>query len=456
MLQYRLSNGPRKTCLAGVSSRGSRLLEVVWYPRVMKVGDRTMDTNPGAHRERVVRLVKSQMDLAMSSGLIRLRVDEQAPTGESVTIDGNELLNFGSCAYLGLNVDERLKAGAKEAIERYGPVFSSSNGYTSVGLYSELEERLERIFGGNVLVPTTTTLGHLSVLPLVVTPDDLVLLDRQVHGSVQLTAQVLRGIGATVEDVPHNDIEALSSVLDSSAKEHRNVWYLADGVYSMYGDTAPVADIVELMNSHPNLYTYFDDAHGVGWHGTHGKGLVLSETPLRDRMIVIGSLAKSWGAGGSVLVLPDEEIAELVFLTGTSFTFSGPLHPAQLGAAVAAADIHLSEERDVREQKLMGSIDFVRDRAVEHQLPLMSLERTPIWFIRVGSPENTIELGRRLMAEGFYTNLSAYPLVPLGESGLRFTTTLYQTEDHLERFMDALARHIPELAVPMVEPVDLR
>jgi 7-keto-8-aminopelargonate synthetase-like enzyme len=415
-----------------------------------------MNTDLGAHRERVVRLVKSQMDLAMSSGLIRLRVDEQASTGESITIDGRELLNFGSCGYLGLNVDERLKAGAIEAIERYGPVFSSSNGYTSIDLYTELEARLEQIFGENILVPTTTTLGHLSVLPLVVTSDDLVLLDRQVHGSVQLTAQVLRGIGATVQDVPHNDTEALSEVLEKSAEGYRQVWYLADGIYSMYGDTAPVKDIVGLMDSHPNLHTYFDDAHGVGWQGTHGKGLVLSEASHRDRMIVIGSLAKSWGAGGSVLVLPDEEIAELVFLTGTSFTFSGPLHPAQLGAAVAAADIHLSHERDVRQEKLMMAIDYVRDRAVEHQLPIISLERTPIWFIRVGSPENTIELGRRLMAEGFYTNLSAFPLVPLGESGLRFTTTLYQTGAHLERFMDALARHTPELAVPMVEPVDLR
>ena len=142
-----------------------------------------MDTNVGAHRERVIRLVKSQMDLAVSSGLIRLRVEDQSPTGGSITIDGKELQNFASCAYLGLNVDERLKAGAIAAVERYGPVFSSSNGYTSIDLYSELEDKLHQIFGGNVLVPTTTTLGHLSILPLLVTSEDLVLLDRQVHGS---------------------------------------------------------------------------------------------------------------------------------------------------------------------------------------------------------------------------------------------------------------------------------
>jgi len=396
------------------------------------------------------------MDMAVASGLIRLRVQDQSETGESITIDGRELINFGSCAYLGLNVDPRLKAGAVRAIEQYGPVFSSSNAYTSIDLYTELETKLEKIFGEHILVPTTTTLGHLSALPVLVSPGDLVVLDHQVHGSVQLAAQVLRGLGTKVIDVPHNDVEALSDVLEESARDYPRVWYLADGIYSMYGDTAPVSDIVDLMDRHPNLYTYFDDAHGVGWSGTHGRGIVLTEAPAHERMIVIGSLAKSWGAGGAVLVLPNEEFAEMVLLAGTSFTFAGPLHPAELGAAIAAADIHLTSERDDRERELMKHIDYVRDRLVEHQLPVMSLERTPLWFIRVGSPENTMELGRRLLDDGFYTNLSAFPLVPLGTSGIRFTNSLYHTEEHLERFMDALVRHLPDLAAPFDGPVDIR
>ncbi|MCL1598188.1 MAG: aminotransferase class I/II-fold pyridoxal phosphate-dependent enzyme, partial [Actinomycetia bacterium] len=197
-------------------------------------------------------------------------------------------------------------------------------------------------------------------------------------------------------------------------------------------------------------------AHGVGWRGVHGQGHVLSKVSLHERMIIIGSLAKSWGAGGSVLVLPDGEMAEQVLLAGATFTFSGPLHPAELGAAVAAADIHLSCERDDREQELMNGIDYVRDRLVEAQLPAMSLERTPIWFVRVGKPENAVELSRRLMAEGFYPNVSGFPAVPWGMDGIRFTNTLYHSAAHLEDFMDALVRHVPDLVVPMDADVDLR
>jgi 7-keto-8-aminopelargonate synthetase-like enzyme len=415
-----------------------------------------LGTDVSEQREQAIRLVKARMGQAVASGLIRLRVEDQAPTGESITIDGNELINFGSCAYLGLNVDERLKAGAIDAVQRYGPVFSSSTAYTSIDLYTALEAKLEQIFGGKILVPTTTTLGHLSVLPVLVGPGDLVLLDHQVHASVQLAAQVLRGLGARVVDLPHNDIDALSTTVAASARDHDKVWYLADGIYSMFGDSSPVAGVVELMETHPNLHVYYDDAHGVGWRGTHGRGHVLSEAPLHERMIVIGSLAKSWGAGGSVLVMPNGELAERVLLAGATFTFSGPLHPAELGAAVAAADIHLSSERDTREEDLMKSIGYVRDRLVEHQLPAMSLERTPIWFVRIGLLDNAIELGRRMMADGFYVNLSGFPAVPMGMDGVRFTTTLYHTEEHLERFMDALARHVPDLVVPMDAKVDLR
>lgn len=408
------------------------------------------------HRKDVIKLVRQQMDLAINGGLIRLRVEDQAPGGESITVNGRKLINMGSCAYLGLNVDQRLKDGAIAALEQYGPVFSSSTAYTSVDLYTDLESKLRQIFGGNVLVPTTTTLGHLSVLPVLVSPGDLVLVDHQVHASVQLASQVLRGNGAEVHILPHNDVDSLRAALTSMAHQHASVWYLADGVYSMYGDTAPVTDIYALLDEFPNLFLYFDDAHGVGWRGVHGRGHVLTEVRHHDRMIIIGSLAKSWGAGGSVLVLPSTAMAEQVLLAGATFTFSGPLHPAELGAAVAAADIHLSPERDAKEARLLQQIDYVRSRIVDHQLPTMSLARTPLWFIRVGPSEGAVELAKRMLDDGFYVNVSGFPAVPMGMAGIRFTQTLYHTDDHLEQFMDSLVRNIEGLVEPVEWQIDLR
>ncbi|MCZ7534256.1 MAG: aminotransferase class I/II-fold pyridoxal phosphate-dependent enzyme [Acidimicrobiia bacterium] len=415
-----------------------------------------MNSNVAAKRAEALRVVHERLEMAVRGGLIRLRVEGQSRDSRTIGVRGRDLLNYGSCAYLGLNTDQRLIDAAKAALDQYGPVFSSSTAYASIDLYTDLEDRLGKIFDqGHILVPTTTTLGHLSVLPVLVSPDDLVLLDHQVHASVQLTAGVLRGMGADVRNVPHNDVEALYSLLSEEAHNHNRAWFLADGVYSMFGDTAPVKAIAPLLDEFENLHLYYDDAHGVGWRGHHGVGHVLTEVGYHPRMIIIGSLAKSWGAGGSVLVLPNQEMAERVLLTGATFTFSGPLHPAELGAAVAAADIHLSTERDIREEQLSTKIDYVRDRLVAGQLPALSLERTPLWYVRTGRLDNAIELGRRMMRDDFYVNVSGFPVVPVGMDGIRFTTTLFQTDDDLVRFMDALERNIEGLVVPLEWHIEL-
>lgn len=415
-----------------------------------------MQTRRASQHERTLDVVATQFRRGMAAGLARIRVEDQAPTGETITIDGRKYLNFGSCAYLGLNVDPRVKDAAIDAVRQYGPVFSSSAAYTSVDLYGELESKVTEIFGGTVLLPTTTTLGHLAALPVLVSPDDLVLLDRQVHASVQLAAQVLKGGGTTIATVPHNDMAALAKRVADASTRYEKVWYLADGIYSMYGDTASVRAFRPLLDQFENLHVYFDDAHGVGWQGLHGRGHVLTEMELHPRLVIAASLSKSWGTGGAVLVFPDPEVAERVLLTGSTFIFSGPIHPAELGAAVAAADIHLSDEHAERQAELVRQIDHVRDRIVDLQLPVKSLARTPIWFVRIGSFDNAMEACHRLMESGFYVNLSGFPAVPVGEDGFRFTQTLYQSDRDLDDLLDAISQQIRDLVIPAEGEIDLR
>lgn len=383
----------------------------------------------------------------VDGGVIRLRVDHQNLAGDSITVDGRQLVNFGSCAYLGLNVDPRLKKGAIDAIERFGPVFSSSAAYTSVDIYTTLEDRLTRIFGvGHVVLPTTTTLGHLAALPVLVSPDDVVLVDVQSHASVHLATDVLRGRGVSVTELPHNNMIALENAIQNANDGGScRIWYLADGIYSMYGDVAPVHAIAGLMDRYPSLHVYLDDAHGFGWRGQSGRGYVLDEIGLHERMVIAVSLAKSFGTGGAALLFADPETANRVWLTGGTLTFSGPIHPAELGAAVAAAEIHLSDEHVERQARLFRQIDLVRDLLIEHQLPVVVFDRTPIWFVKVGRYDQAIDLTQRLMKDGFFTNTSAFPAVPRGHGGIRFTHTLYQTDDQIKALIESMARHVPEV-----------
>ena len=162
-------------------------------------------------------------------------------------------------------------------------------------------------------------------------------------------------------------------------------------------------------------------------------------------MVVIVSLAKSFGSGGSAIAFADPEDAQRVQLCGGTLTFSGPLHPAELGAAVAAADIHLSDEIDERQKRLGQQIALVSNALVTASLPVVALDPTPVWFIRVGGHAQTMELGRRMLDDGFYLNLASFPAVPAGQSGMRFTHTLYHSDDQILAMIEALSRHLPAI-----------
>jgi 7-keto-8-aminopelargonate synthetase-like enzyme len=412
-------------------------------------------TRRGAALERLQALAERNVLAVRAAGLSRVRVQDEIHDGGHVVIDGHRVVNMGSCAYLGLNVDDRLKEAAADAVRRFGPVFSSSAVYTSVGLYSELEEHLAAIMGDHVLVPTTTTLGHLSFFQVAPNPDDVILVDQQAHASIQMALNTPRSAGVSVTTLPHNDMDALArGIQQAEADGARTVWYAADGVYSMYGDLAPFAKIRRLLDRHPTLRVYLDDAHGFGWAGCRGRGLALEALFDHPRVCVAVSLSKSFGSGGAAIRIPDGALAERVLHGGGTMIFSGPLHPAELGAAVAAGAIHRSEELVERQSALQERIALMSSLLRAAGLPVINTARSPIWFIEAGPTHTAIAIGRRLLDRGYYTNVAAFPAVPHGGAGIRFTQTLYQSETQITAFVEELSDAWSAVSVP--DAVDLR
>lgn len=406
--------------------------------------------------DRILDLAESRLTLGVETGIIHRRIEDDYLEGATITIDGRPLVNFSSCAYLALNRDERLKQAAIDAIQRYGTSYSSSPTYTALPLYDVLEGRLRRITGGAVAVVQTTTLAHIAALPIMVAPEDLVLIDAQTHDSVQVATQNLKGLGARVESVPHNDVAEVERRLAATADRYRHVWYLADGVYSMFGDLAPVKEVAALQDRFQNLYTYYDDAHGFGWTGQYGRGYVLSEVPLNERMVVSAGFAKSFGSVGAVLVFGDSATARRVRLVGGPLTFSGPIPPPDLGAAAESARIHLTPEHAEQQARYLDDINWVRSELVRRELPVASLASSPIWFIRIGTPARVAEMIMRLMKAGYYVNASVYPAVPLGDGGVRFAHTLHNSREQITGLLDAIERLLTEVVSEPEVVVDLR
>ena len=407
-----------------------------------------------SRRERMLDLTERTIANGVEMRIGRLRTEDDRLEGSTLMLDGAPLVDFGSCSYLALNRDSRLKRAAQEAIERFGTSHSSSPMYTSVSLYGALEDRLERIFDAPVAVAPTTTLAHMAALPALVGSEDLVLLDQFSHASLRLAGDVLRGQGIQVEMIRHNDVSDLRRHLEECSAEFSNVWYAADGLYSMFGDFTPAAEISLLLEEFPGLHVYYDEAHSFGWAGRSGRGFVLEQVPWHPRMVVVAGLSKSFAANGAVLAFGTEKLRQRVVYCGSSFTFSGPVQIGSLGAAVASASIHLTDEHEQLQRRLNDQIDLARRLLLDNQLPVMRQDQSPIWFVRVGRVNDAIQLVRDLMDDGYYTNPAGYPAVPLGSAGIRFTQTLHHTEDDLRGLIDAIIRRMPEPEDEIV--IDLR
>ncbi|PXX56351.1 7-keto-8-aminopelargonate synthetase-like enzyme [Nocardia tenerifensis] len=393
--------------------------------------------------EETSRLTEAMMSAALDAGLVMRSAEDETLDGRTVRLDGRQRLNFGSCGYLGLELDSRLRTAACEAVMRYGTQFSSSRAYLEAPLYPVLEQLLGEVFGGHVLVTPSTTLGHQTALPVLVGGNDAVVFDAQVHHSVQAVAPYLHAQGTTVEFVAHSDISQLERAIERLGRAHRRVWYLADGVYSMFGDLAPLPALTALLDRHEQLHLYMDDSHGVGWCGRHGHGPTLDLLAGHERVVVAASLNKSFAAAGAAIVLPSARLKSRLRMLGGPAIFSGPIQPPLLGVAVASAEIHLSPELAERQATLRERIELCTRLMRESGLPLANAAVSPIRHVTIGRPADAQKVAERLLYEGVYTNLATFPAVPARLAGIRTTITVHHRLSDISELVRALDRHVP-------------
>jgi 7-keto-8-aminopelargonate synthetase-like enzyme len=393
---------------------------------------------------RVLEIVDAALSEGLRRGLGDLVAEDERLDGRSVRLGNADKLNFSSCSYLGLELDPRLKAAAIDAIERYGTQFSCSRAYLAAPAYEELEARLGDLTGGHAMVTANTTLAHFSALPAMVGERDAVILDHQVHHSVQMVIPHLRQLGAHVEYIRHDRLDQLEERILDLAPRYEKIWFLADGVYSMFGDLAPMASLRRLLHTHEQLHLYIDDAHGMSWLGTHGRGLALEELGAHDRCVVALSLNKAFGAGGGALVFSNPEARMRIRKLGGPMVFTGPVQPPLLGAAIASAKIHLSPEIEVLKRELVERIRATHAIARELDVPLANECEVPIRFVALGRPVVAYDMAQQLLERGFVAGCAVFPAVPSQRCGVRFTLTRHQHEEDIRHFLTTVAELLPE------------
>lgn len=379
------------------------------------------------------------MTNAKEEGALHLYAEGESFNGRHIHIKGKKLYHFGTTGYLGLEQDPRLKAASIDAIERYGTQFPLSKSYISHPLYRELEEKVSAIYKLPVIITKNSTLGHMAVIPSIVEDGDGVVLDHQVHWSVQNAVQPLKLRSVPVEMIRHNRLDMLEEKIIKLRDKCRHIWYMADGIYSMYGDYAPLEDLIELSKKYQQLRLYFDDVHGMSWKGHNGSGYVMSILKeLPPQVILFGTLSKTFGASGAVMVTSNKKIFNKVKNFGGPLTFSAQLEPASVAAAIASANIHLSSEIYDLQKELAYKISFFNGCLKKTDLPLIAENDSPVFYIGTGMPYTGYNLVNRLIKRGYYVNLGIFPAVPVKNTGLRITISRHNQEEEIEGLTEVL------------------
>ncbi|HEY0467256.1 MAG TPA: aminotransferase class I/II-fold pyridoxal phosphate-dependent enzyme [Polyangiaceae bacterium] len=386
-------------------------------------------------RERKNKTVNRILEEARRNGLICNRAE--SANGPKCTIGGRALSNFGSCSYMALETHPALKAGAAAALEEYGTQFHFSRAYLEAPLYGELEDALDALTGRPTLVAASTTLAHLSALPVLINDDDVVLIDQFAHASLHMATELLKG--TLVERVRHNRMDFLEDKIKAHTRAGRAIWYICDGVYSMLGDFAPFEALRELLDRYPQLHLYIDDAHAVSWAGKHGRGVALTHLGNSERVVVALSLNKAFSGAGGALALPSEALRRQIRHCGGTMVFSGPIQPPMLGAALASAKLHLEPGFEVLQAELYERIRAAREAIARYGLPVATEDWTPICMVQFDSAERARRAVGEIMARGFYCCYSSFPAVPMDRPSLRFTLSRHNALPEVARFVETLA-----------------
>ena len=377
------------------------------------------------HAELAAELAEREAD-----GLRRSRRLLESPQRARVTVDSLEYLAFCSNDYLGLAADPRLSAAANEGIARYGVGGGASHlilGHSTA--HHELEEALARfVRQPRALLFSTGYMANMGVVSALTSRGDAIFADRLNHASLNDAALVSR---AAFKRYSHNDLDALERLLKTTPARRRLV--VTDAVFSMDGDIAPVASLLELCERH-DAYLFIDDAHGFGVLGEAGRGTLAHFNMASDRIIYMATLGKAAGVAGA-FVAGDETLIETLIQNARTYIYTTATPP--LLAHVLLTSLQIIAAEEWRRERLRALIVQLREGLAAAPWTLMSSD-TPIQPLLVGGNDEALALSASLAAAGLLVPAIRPPTVPQGTARLRISLSADHEAADVARLLEAL------------------
>jgi 8-amino-7-oxononanoate synthase len=353
--------------------------------------------------------------------------------------DGRWVENFCSNDYLGLAAEPALQEALVNAVRRVGVGAGSAGLVCGHHLeHAALGEELADWLGVEaVLLFGNGYLANLGVLTGLAGRGDAIVQDRLNHASLIDGALAS---GATHFRYTHADTQAAEQRLAGLPETIARRLLVSDGVFSMDGDIAPLADLVAVADRQQALLV-LDDAHAFGVIGTQGRGSV-SHAELADDAVAlrIGTLGKAFGVYGAFAAGPRLLIDALQQLARPAI-YTTALPPA-LAAVTRIALQHVRNDQ-WRRERLHAHIAQFRAGALAQGWHLMP-SATAIQPLLIGDTASANALSEQLLARGFWVSSIRPPTVPLGSARLRVTLSSAHSAEAINRLLSALAELAPK------------
>ncbi|MGI9287885.1 MAG: 8-amino-7-oxononanoate synthase [Pseudomonadales bacterium] len=368
--------------------------------------------------------------------LYRRRLTLESPQGAEIVVDGRPCANFCSNDYLGLANHPDVVAAFAAAAQQYG--VGSGASHLVCGHHREhheLEQALAEFTGRpRALLFSTGYMANLAVVTSLLGKADAVFQDKLNHASL-LDAGLLSG--ARFQRFLHNDIDNLTLKLNRVASERKLI--AVDGVFSMDGDSAPLAELAACAKQN-EAWLMVDDAHGFGCAGSDGRGSVAEAQLNQDDVpIYMATLGKAVGTAGA-FVAGSEALIETLVQFGRSSIYTTALPPAV--AAATRTSLQVLQREAWRREHLQRLIITFKRSAEDIGLPLLP-SASAIQPLMIGSASKAMELSATLRQAGILVTAIRPPTVASGQSRLRITLSAAHSEQQLDRLLGVLAESLP-------------
>ncbi len=367
----------------------------------------------------------TRADEAISAGLYPYFTPIQEVMGNKVMVRGKEMIMVGSNNYLGLMEHPKVKAAAKEAIDRYGVATCGSRFLSgTMDIHEEMERRLAKFSGKEAAQSVSTGFQtNQAIISTVAGKGDAIVADRLVHASI---IDACRLSAAEVHKFKHSDMADLERVLQSLPLEQGKL-VVVDGVFSMEGDIAPLDLLVPLAKKY-NARTLVDEAHAMGVLGKNGRGTCEHFGVEKDVDLVMGTFSKSFASLGG-FVAGEAKVISFIKHFARSIIFSASITPASVATVLATLDIIETEPE--RRARLWQITDKMKTgfQAMGYDT---GATQTPIIPLMIRDDEKAFMLWKATRDMGIFTNPVIYPAVAHGLALIRTSYSATHTEEELD------------------------